>query len=333
MERRNFFKAAALTGGAILASRLNPLHSMTTFSDMALGEQHHDEPKKQRTSLLKGVCDIHVHASPDSRPRLINELDFAREAQKAGYRSIMYKSNDFSCHDRVYLIRQELPDFEVFGSLVMNRAHGDKVNIYAVEKAVATTGNYCRCIWMPTSDAEYHVKKLTDNTEKGIPVIDSSGNVLPEVVSVMEICEDAGIMFATGHSSPEETIIMAKKAREVGLKKFVVTHANSSIWTMTKDQIKQCIDLGAFIEYCYLPNLWGPGTGLPDYTRMTDEEFLSFVRINPERSFITTDLGQVGMPNPIDGMNTCIQALRKGNVSEDDIDTMLRHNPAMLVGI
>src|SRR5699024_5501840 len=173
----------------------------------------------------------------------------------------------------------------------------------------------------------------TDNSEKGIPVLDHNGKVLPEVVRVMEICEDAGIMFATGHSSPEETIIMAKKAREVGLKKFVVTHANSSIWMMTKDQIKQCIDLGAFIEYCYLPNLWGPGTGLPDYTRMTDEEFLSFVRINPERSFITTDLGQVGMPNPIDGMNTCIQALRKGNISEAHIDTMLRRNPAMLVGI
>lgn len=45
----------------------------------------------------------------------------------------------------------------------------------------------------------------------------------------MEICAEANIIFATGHSSPEESLIPAKKAQEIGVKKFVVTHANSSI--------------------------------------------------------------------------------------------------------
>ncbi|WP_394678701.1 DUF6282 family protein [uncultured Sphingobacterium sp.] len=331
MERRHFFKVAAMGGGSLMVSGLTPVNGLTNLSD-STEDKKPDEATAQRTALLKGVCDIHIHASPDSKPRLINELGFARDAYKAGYRSILYKSNDFSCHDRVYLIRQELPDFEVFGSLVMNRVHGDKVNVRAAEKAVETTGKFCRCIWMPTGDAIYQLKHM-NSKEQGIPVLGSDGKVLPEVVRVMEICEEAGISFATGHSSPDEAIVLARKAREVGLKRFIVTHANSGIWTMTPDQIKQSMDVGAFVEYCYLPKLWGAGTGLPEYTRMTDEEFLSFVRINPQRSFITSDLGQVGMPHPIDGMNDCIRTLQKGGISQQDIDLLLRRNPAMLVGL
>lgn len=139
---------------------------------------------------------------------------------------------------------------------------GGRVNPFAAEKAVNTTGGLCRCIWMPTQDAVYQNLSCCGKKE-GIPVLDDSGRVLPEVVRVMEICAEAGIIFATGHSSPEECITLARKAREVGVGKFVVTHANSGIWTMTHEQIKRCIDLGAWIEYSYLTNLWGPGTGEP----------------------------------------------------------------------
>ena len=103
--------------------------------------------------LLKGVCDIHLHCRPDSRERSVDEYGFMKEAMTAGYRAVMFKSNDFSCHDRAYLIRQALPGAECFGSFCMNRVHGDKVNPFAARKAVETSGGLCRCIWMPTLDA------------------------------------------------------------------------------------------------------------------------------------------------------------------------------------
>lgn len=245
---------------------------------------------------------------------------------------MLFKSNDFSCHDRAYLIRQELPDFEVFGSLCMNRVHGDKVNVFAAEKAVATTDNLCRCIWMPTQDAVYQ-NICNRGKKEGIAVLDDNGRVLPEVVRVMEICAEANIIFATGHSSPEESIVLAHKAREVGVRKCVITHANSGIWKMTHDQIKQCIDLGAWMEYSYITNLWGPGTGLPDFERMSDKEFAAFSRIAPERSVITTDLGQVGMPHPVEGMRRCILALFENGLSQKQVDYMVRANPSQLVGL
>ena len=321
LSRREFIRNSMMAGGAMLLSQ----------AQASLFPVDENADSFETDDLLQGVSDIHLHAAPDSKARLGNELEFARAAHKVGYKSMLFKSNDFSCHDRAYLIRQELPDFEVFGSLCMNRIHGDKVNVFAAEKAVVTTANLCRCIWMPTQDAVYQNIRYHGKKE-GVPVVDDNGRVLSEVVRVMEICEEANIIFATGHSSPEESIVLARKAREVGVKKCVVTHANSGIWEMTHDQIKRCIDLGAWVEYSYITNLWGPGTGLPDFERMSNREFADFARIAPERSIITTDLGQVGMPHPVDGMRCCILALLENGLSQQQVDFMVRTNPAQLVG-
>lgn len=285
-----------------------------------------------RDGLLDGVCDIHLHCRPDSRERSVDEFGFMKDAMSAGYRAVMFKSNDFSCHNRAYIIRQALPGAECFGSFCMNRVHGDKVNPYAAQKAVQTSGGLCRCIWMPTLDARYQYSS-EGRKEPGIPVLDNSGKVLPEVVRVMEICAEADIIFATGHSSPAESITLIKKAREIGLNRIVVTHANSSIWTMTRDQILQCIDLGAYIEYCYLPCLWGEGTQMPQYERQSIEDFAAFVSIDPSSSFISTDLGQAVMPHPVDGMRDCILKLQGTGMPQRDIDLLVRHNPAWLIGI
>lgn len=331
LSRRDFIRSGMMAGGAMLLSGVPGVSVASAMPRLFDGKDSKEEPHTV-DGLLKGVSDIHLHAAPDSKARLGDELEFARAARDAGYRSMLFKSNDFSNHDRAYLIRQALSDFEVFGSLCMNRVHGDRVNTFAAEKAMNTTGNFCRCIWMPTQDAVYQNLRYHGRRE-GVPVVDDRGRVLPEVVRVMEICAEADIIFATGHSSPEESITLAARAREVGVRKCVITHANSGIWKMTHDQIRRCIDLGAWVEYSYITNLWGPGTGLPDFERMSDRKFADFARIAPERSIITTDLGQVGMPHPVEGMHRCILSLLQNGLSQQQIDNMVRSNPAMLVGL
>ena len=243
----------------------------------------------------------------------------------------MYKSNEWSCHDRAYLIRQSLPDFEVFGSFCMNYAVGDKINVHAAKMAVETTGHCCKCIWMPTMAAVYP-NAVEGRAGQGIPVV-QDGKVLPEVVQVMEICADHDIIFATGHSSPQESLLMAAKAKEVGVHKFVVTHVNSLIWRMTADDIKRCVDLGAYIELCYLPRVWGAGTAMSQYERESARDFMNYVSVAPERSFISTDMGQANMPDPSEGMRACIGELLDGGVSQRVVDTLVRRNPAYLLGL
>ncbi len=80
--------------------------------------------------LLKNVCDIHVHAVPDIKERSVDEIDFALDAKNAGYRAVMYKSNAWSCHDRAFLVRYAMSEFECFGSLCMNAYVGDRVKTF-----------------------------------------------------------------------------------------------------------------------------------------------------------------------------------------------------------
>ncbi len=322
MNRKEFLTGAyALALGGILPVGARAAQSLPKLDLTA------DDRKR-----LNGVLDIHVHAAPDTKARLLTEIEVVEQAKAAGFRGIMFKSNDFSCHDRAFLIDQMIDGIGVWGSVCMNDVVGNRVNPIVARKAVGTTGKLCRCIWMPTQNAEYQIKTYKQKGAVSIPVLDN-GKVLPEVVEVMEICAEHDIIFASGHSGPEETLVLAQKAREVGVKKFVVTHANSGIWTMTHDQIRKAIDLGAFVEYSYITNLWGPGTGLPDFKRQSDAEFCAFAAIDPSRSFVTTDLGQVGMPSPVTGMLTCIKALEKAGLSSAQIDMLTKTNPAHLVGL
>ena len=95
MDRRQFLVAATCAASGMTA--VKPADASASQSD------------------LVGVCDIHLHAAPDSKARSLSEYDMALEAKAAGYRAVLFKSNDFSCHDRAYLLRQAIPGIELFG--------------------------------------------------------------------------------------------------------------------------------------------------------------------------------------------------------------------------
>ena len=72
---------------------------------------------------------------------------------------------------------------------------------------------------------------------------------------------------------------------------------------------------------------------MPQYERQTAERFAAFVRVAPERSFITTDLGQAVMPHPVEGMRQCINDLLEAGFAGTEIDRLVRTNPAYLIGL
>ena len=289
------------------------------------------EASNQRSELA-GVCDIHLHAAPDSRARSLSEYDMALEAKAAGYRAVLFKSNDFSCHDRAYLLRQAVSGIGLFGSLVLNRATGTSLNVYAVEKALATTGRLCRTVWMPTLDAEYAVKTFKQKTPF-IPVSDGRGKLLPETLRIMELCAQADVAFATGHSSPAESLLMAQAARDMGFKKCIITHPNTLIWKMTASQLEKAAELGAWIEFCYLGRFWGEDSAMPNYPRQSLQEAMNILRVAPERTFITTDLGQIGMPRPVEGMRLARNELLKAGFDASLLRLMLCNIPSYLIGL
>lgn len=289
--------------------------------------------KNAKDSDLTGISDIHIHAAPDSKERLSNELAIAKEAKAAEYKSVCFKSNDFSSHDRAFIISCMLGggEFSCFGSLCLNYTTGDKLNAFAVEKAIATTGGLCRQIWLPTQVAAYQ-ERMHRTGRAGIAVCDEHGKPLKDTLRIMGLCKEANIALASGHASPIESLALARAAATMKYEKFIITHANSLIWTMSEAQIREACDLGAWVEFCAITNFWGKGTSLAEFEPLSWAEFARFAKINPARCFISTDLGQIKMPHPINAMRETIFRLRENGVSEGEIDLLVRKNPAYLVG-
>lgn len=44
--------------------------------------------KPRVAALMQGAVDMHVHSTPDVYPRILDDLELAREAQAAGMRAI-----------------------------------------------------------------------------------------------------------------------------------------------------------------------------------------------------------------------------------------------------
>jgi hypothetical protein len=326
VTHRGLIKGAGLIGGAALLAE--GAHFSASEAEAATVPV--DE-------LLSGVFDLHVHGDPDVRPRCADELNMSRKAKQMGYRGVMFKCHDFITHDRACHLRSVVPGLEIFGGLTLNKTHGDSVNVYAAEMALKVSGGYCRSIWMPTYQSRFdyeHDKK----PGKGIPVLDEAGKVLPEVVKVMELCGKANIIFATGHCAPAESVILAKKAKEVGIPKCVITHCTQEPWFISLDRAKECLAAGAYLEHCVLPFFSQDDT--PAYAasarerpRITMKQIVEYIKLDPSRSFIVTDLGQQRNPHPVDGMRFFIESLLANGLTREEIDTVAKKVPAMLMNL
>src|SRR5687767_2719493 len=95
------------------------------------------------SASLKGAIDVHVHSYPDDRPRSIHAIDVAKLARTRGMRAIVLKNHWESTAGTAYLVRQVVPEIEVFGGIALNRTVGG-INPAAVEHMTKVTGGWGR---------------------------------------------------------------------------------------------------------------------------------------------------------------------------------------------
>jgi microsomal dipeptidase-like Zn-dependent dipeptidase len=136
---------------------------------------------------------------------------------------------------------------------------------------------------------------------------------------------------------PEEIIAVVRRGRELGVKNMLVTHGLTNVPGLTMAQAKQVTDMGALIEVCFLQFLAGPNAPLAFLTHWTQVNAKSVAtaikEVGAKSLVISSDLGQSQNMTHPDGIEAAIAALRKENISDDDIDLMMRKNPARLLGL
>src|SRR5688572_9757772 len=73
---------------------------------------------------LAGAIDIHVHSSPDDRPRSLDAIEAATLARSRGMRAVVLKNHYESTAGLAYVVRKVVPGIEVFGGIDLNLTVG-----------------------------------------------------------------------------------------------------------------------------------------------------------------------------------------------------------------
>lgn len=272
---------------------------------------------------LDGVIDIHVHSGPDSTARSIDALDLAKLAKQRGMRGLVLKNHYESTAALAYMVRKEVPGIEVFGGIDLNRSVGG-VNPAAVERMVLMKGGWGRVVWMPTNDSENQVRFSKEN--RPYVSVARNGRLLPEVIQVIALVAKNQLTLETGHSSPEEGLLILREGKRQGVRHMIVTHAMAAPVRMTIPQMRQAANDGAYIEFVYSALLGPNALKIEDYVRAIHE-------VGPASCILSSDLGQPGNPLHPDGLAAFFQALRNAGFSQADIDLMSKTNPARALGL
>jgi hypothetical protein len=272
---------------------------------------------------LEGVIDLHVHSAPDSGPRSIDAIEIARIAERHGMRALLFKNHYTSTAPLAYLVSRAVPGIESYGGIALNRSVGG-INSAAVEHMAKTTGGLGRVVWMPTFDSEHYHSTVAPNP--GFVPISRDGRLLPEVEQVLALMADLDLALATGHSTPQESLLLIRAARQAGIRRIIVTHPLLPEVGMPIGLQREAAKLGAFLEYPIALAL--PTTGL------TIEQFAqAILDVGPQNVILTSDLGQVLNPIHTDGFVSFLAQLRELGFTEQQLDGMTKVNPATFLGL
>lgn len=269
---------------------------------------------------LTGVIDFHAHAGPDSRPRSLNDIEVARLFKQAGLRGMVLKNHFTMTADRAALAMAQVEGLEIFGGVALNRAVGG-LNPEVVRQMVAFEGGRGKVVWLPTFDAEFYVTRA-GGSEPFVRVMEN-GAPVPQLVDIFALVGEHDLVLAMGHSSPEEVLLLIPVAKAQGVRHLLVTHPFGQDATI--DQMRRMASEGAVMELDWLA-VYSGNRSIEEYAGVIKE-------VGAEHFLLSSDLGQAGNPNHVDGLRAFIRALRAEGISTSEVDLMARRNPARLLGL
>ena len=289
---------------------------------------------------IQGAYDLQVHVAPDVIERRIDDIDLAKEFLARGLKGFVLKSHYFPTAERAKVVTKAVPGIHAFGAITLNHSVGG-LNPVAVEMA-GRSGN--KIVWMPTVDAANETAGRPDGTKSKLPfwakiqlelaatginpppmtVVDEAGNTSAAARTILELIKKYDMILATGHLGRKEIFALVKTAKEIGLRKVVVTHAEFPSQNLSALEQFELAEMGAIIEHCFTTMHTGKSSweGMFEATRKT----------GVERTILSTDLGQTINPPVAEGFALFAQKMLDAGFSVSDIRHMAATIPASLVG-
>ncbi len=285
---------------------------------------------------IQGAYDLQVHVAPDIIARRIDDLGLAKEFLARGLKGFVLKSHYMSTAERAKVVTAAVPGIEAYGAITLNHSVGG-LNPVAVDIAGRSGA---KIVWCPTVDAENETAGLPTGGNKKLPfwaeiqreisamgispprmtVLDGDGQLTQATRACIELIAKHDMVLATGHLGRKEIFALVKTAREMKVRKVLVTHAEFPSQNLTAEEQVELADLGAIIEHCFTTM----HTGKAPWATVMD----SIRKVGPERCILSTDLGQTINPPVSEGFAMFAQTLLDGGFQAPDIRRMAVTNSA-----
>jgi hypothetical protein len=307
---------------------------------------------------LRDAIDLHAHQDPDSfgpsygqAARSLDALDLYARAKASGMRGFVIKEHLDQSAGLAYYMRKLHPDMEIFGGMGSNLTTGTKVNPWAITHMSEIKGGWGRIVWMPSWDSENSIHKLPRRPPGYVAVAQcgnlpfwinypkpcpSGGELLPEVKEAIQIVARAktrdsngDLILATGHNSPQEVRLLVQEAVKAGVKHVIITHPLLDIVDMTPAEVKEVVSMGPEIYAEFTSQFGNPGAR-PEVVKAHIEGIRA---AGVERSFVSSDTGQVNSPWQPDALANVAKTLRANGFTEHELDLLFKINPAKILGI
>jgi hypothetical protein len=272
---------------------------------------------------LKGIIDIHAHVGPAtdlSLPRTFDALELTQLAARHGMRAINLKQHYLETASWAYFMSRLVPGIKVFGGIALNRSVGG-LNVNAVEQVATFKGGFGRIVYFPTFESAHSNPKTP---ERSVPV-SKDGQLLPAVNEILKVVAKYDMAISTGHSSPAESLMIIKAAKDAGVKRMFVQHPAMRMVNMSVEMQKEAAKMGALLEYVL-------GEGITN--QMEFDHWTGLIKqVGPENVVIGTDLGQWGRSTPPDAYKVMIPRMLKAGFTQAQLDVMMKTNPARVLGL
>lgn len=307
---------------------------MATETDLASAARLSD----RAWEALQGAYDLQVHVAPDVIGRRIDDIDLAREFLARGLRGFVLKSHYVPTAERAKVVCKAAPGIAAFGAITLNHAVGG-LNPVAVEIA-GRSG--CKIVWMPTVDAANETAGLPGGTNKKLPfwaeiqcqlaamgiappaiTVLQDGKVSPATRTCLELIAKHDMILATGHLGRHEIFPLVKVAKEMNVRKVLVTHAEFPSQNLSAEEQLELANLGAMIEHCFTTTHTGKASW--------ETALNNIRRVGAARCILSTDLGQTINPPVAEGFAMFAQKLLDDNFSLEEVRRMAVTNPAACV--
>ena len=304
-------------------------------------------PSRDRDEgLLTGAIDMHCHCGPCIYAKDFDEIETARMMRAAGYRGVLLKQHLLGAN-RVEYVRQAVPGLEIYGGIALNHYTGG-LNPFAVGACIIFGGKEVK---FPNIHAAHHIEVFGTPTYahipfsggaalearlakmvEGITILDEEGEILPVVLEILSLIADADIGVETGHLSPIESKTLIRAAKEAGVKKVWQTHGNwRKLYNYTMDDFAEIADAGAFVELT--ANFALSSTATDNSSEGAEYTAEIMKTVGAGRCTMASDYGTAGRYNPVEGLRVFAHTMMRHGIKRDDIDRMMKENPAFLLGI